>query len=78
MTEPQSDPPEPTSAPPDSKLTIFISYVREDEVVTTAMSNALQGAFGTDITVFMDKVSIQQGDNIRQVIEANLAKSDVL
>ena len=47
-------------------------------MITAALNNALQNAFGKDITVFVDKVSIQQGDNIRQVIEANLAKSDVL
>ena len=64
--------------PTDPKLTIFISYVREDAMITAALNNALQNAFGKDITVFVDKVSIQQGDNIRQVIEANLAKSDVL
>ena len=46
--------------------------------MTAALNNALQNAFGKDITVFVDRVSIQQGDNIRQVIEANLAKSDVL
>ena len=62
----------------DPKLTIFISYVREDGMITAALNNALQNAFGKDITVFVDRVSIQQGDNIRQVIEANLAKSDVL
>jgi hypothetical protein len=60
------------------ELTVFISYVREDAVISTALNNALQDAFGKDIKVFVDKVSIQQGDNIRETIEANLAKADVL
>jgi hypothetical protein len=60
------------------KLTIFISYVHDDGTLSDALSNAIQDAFGPDIAVFLDKVSIQQGENIQASIRAHLEKADVL
>jgi hypothetical protein len=61
-----------------AKLTIFISYVHEDFGIAGALNNAVQNAFGSDVAVFIDKVSIQQGENIRARIDAGLTKSDIL
>jgi hypothetical protein len=61
-----------------AKLTIFISYVHEDFGIAGALNNAIQNAFGSDVAVFIDKVTIQQGENIRATIDASLAKSDIL
>jgi hypothetical protein len=61
-----------------AKLTIFISYVHEDFGIAAALNNAIQNAFGSDVAVFIDKVSIQQGENIHSTIDASLAKSDIL
>jgi hypothetical protein len=60
------------------KLTIFISYFHEDAGIAGALNNVIQDAFGSDVAVFIDKVSIQQGENIHTSIEANLAKADIL
>src|SRR5579872_1261760 len=61
-----------------SKLTIFISYVHEDMDIATALNNTIVDAFGNDVAVFLDKVRIQQGENIRASINANLQKADIL
>lgn len=61
-----------------SKLTMFISYVHDDAGIADAVRNAIQSAFGDDILVFQDKVSIQQGDNLHNTISGNLKDSDVL
>ncbi len=74
-------PPQPAAAAAPAaapKLTLFISYVHEDGVISDALNNALNDAFGSDVQVFMDKVSIQQGENIHTSIDANLKKADVL
>jgi len=42
--------------------------------IAGALNNVIQDAFGSDVAVFIDKVSIQQGENIHTSIEANLAK----
>ncbi len=60
------------------KLTIFISYIHEDSGISDALNNLIQDTFGSDIAVFIDKVSIQQGENIRASIAVNLAKADIL
>jgi len=59
-------------------LTVFISYVNEDWAIASALNNMLTSAFGSDVKVFIDKVTIQQGDNIQKAIEENLEKSDLL
>ena len=61
-----------------SKLTMFISYVHDDAGIADAVRNALQSAFGDDILVFQDKVSIQQGENLQDTISVNLKNSDAL
>jgi uncharacterized protein Yka (UPF0111/DUF47 family) len=60
------------------KLTIFISYVHEDSGISDALNNLIQNAFGSDVAVFIDKVSIQQGEDIHVTIDVNLAKADIL
>ncbi len=68
------------SLAPDStsKLTIFVSYVHEDLEIATALNNTIVDAFGNDVAVFIDKVRIQQGDNVRTSINENLQKADIL
>src|SRR5579862_2148788 len=61
-----------------AKLTMFISYVHDDGGIADSVRNAIQSAFGDDILVFQDKVSIQQGDNLHDTISDNLKLSDVL
>jgi hypothetical protein len=61
-----------------AKLTMFISYVHDDGGIADSVRNAIQSAFGDDIVVFQDKVSIQQGDNLHDTISENLKLSDVL
>src|SRR5262249_33890322 len=68
-------------AEPDAcavKVIIFISYIHEDKGITDALNNALQSAFGQQVEVFVDRVSIQQGGNILDTITDNLTKADVL
>lgn len=60
------------------KLTIFISYFHEDAGIAGALNNVIQDAFGSDVAVFIDKVSIQQGENIHTSVDANLGKADIL
>ncbi len=60
------------------KLTIFISYIHEDSGISDALNNLIQNAFGTEVAVFLDKVSIQQGEEIRAAIDLSLAKADML
>ncbi len=61
-----------------AKLIIFISYVHEDSGIANALNNLINDSFGSDVTVFMDKVSIQQSENIRASIDENLTKADIL
>ena len=63
---------------PQTKLKLFISYVHEDGEICDAVNNALTSAFGDNIRIFIDKVSIQQGHNIRGIIERNLVDTDEL
>jgi hypothetical protein len=60
------------------KLTIFISYVHEDSGISDALNNLIQNTFGSDVAVFIDKVSIQQGENIHTSVDVNLAEADIL
>lgn len=61
-----------------AKVIVFISYVHEDKGITDALNNALQNAFGQQVEVFVDRVSMQQGGDIVDTITANLSKADVL
>ncbi|HUN92012.1 MAG TPA: toll/interleukin-1 receptor domain-containing protein [Burkholderiaceae bacterium] len=61
-----------------SRAVLFISYVHEDGVIADALRNAIQDAFGTDVEVYQDKVSMQQGDDIHDTIAQNLRRADVL
>ena len=63
---------------PDSKLTVFISYVHEDSEICDALNNALQSAFGEKVKVFVDRKSIEAGESIRQAILVSLADADIL
>jgi len=61
-----------------SKITMFISYVHDDGGIADAVRNTIQSAFGDDILVFQDKVSIQQGANIQAALAENLKGANVL
>lgn len=78
MSDGPSSLPAANPAHESAKLTIFISYVHEDSGISDALNNLIQDTFGSDVAVFIDKVSIQQGENIRSSIDVNLAKADVL
>ncbi len=48
-------------------MTLFISYVHEDAAIASTLNNMLFNAFGAKVAVFIDKVKIQQGENIVSV-----------
>lgn len=60
------------------RLSVFISYAREDGDIVDALNNALSYAFGDALAVFVDRVSLQQGDDLRGAINAHLDRADVL
>ena len=56
----------PDATPPTSKpIELFISYVTEDSEISDALNNVLNDTFGNDLKVFLDKVAIQQGADLR-------------
>lgn len=61
-----------------AKLKIFISYVHEDTGICDSVNNALTAAFGNDVDVFVDRVSLQQGVQLQEKIAENLDSADVL
>jgi len=66
---------EPT---PPNPIELFISYVSEDKVIADAVNNGLTDAFGKDVNVFLDTVSIQQGADLKASIGDRLLTADVL
>lgn len=59
-------------------LNTFISYAREDRKIAEALADMLKKAFGNQIDVFLDTMSIPSGDDLNRNIESRLRRADVL
>ena len=59
-------------------VTIFLSYASEDASLATALQDELKRVFPFGLRVFLDKTSINIGDNFRSVIDKELDGADIL
>jgi hypothetical protein len=59
-------------------VTIFLSYASEDASLAATLEDELKRVFPFGLRVFMDKSSINVGDNFRAVIDEELDGADIL
>jgi len=59
-------------------LRVFISYASEDQQIALAIANAIRTALGDGFAeIYIDKLSLQAGDEFKKQIELKLEKTDI-